>query len=59
MVLAHVLFPRLRCKVSMNGSPIEDKVDMLNSTMSTPANINDRLFAIDNRVCLLTNNLYR
>ena len=45
---------RLRCKVVMNGSPIEEKVDhLMNNSMHTTTptpNVADRLLAIENKV---------
>jgi len=40
---------RLRCKVTMNGSPIEDKMDL----NANPPSINDRLFSIDNKLAAI------
>ncbi|KAL5268178.1 hypothetical protein ACHWQZ_G002139 [Mnemiopsis leidyi] len=48
---------RLRCKVVMNGSPIEEKVDhLMNNSihMTSPApNVADRLSAIENKLKLI------
>ena len=44
-LLTYLLY-RLRCKVTMNGSPIEDKMDL----NANPPSINDRLYSIDNKV---------
>lgn len=46
---------RLRCKVTMDGSPIEEKVDHLmssgaNHVNNTNTNTNERLAAIENKL---------
>lgn len=53
-----VLEHRLRCKVTMNGSPIEEKVDhLMNSSLaaanSNSGSVSDRLYAIENRLKLV------
>lgn len=40
---------RLRCKVTMNGSPIDEKMDL----NANPPSINDRLFSIDNKLAAI------